>query len=118
MVGFAICLFYQLLLALSEHFGFAPAYSAAATATAALIAGYSSAVLGTRRRAAVLAAALAVLYAVLFVLVQLQTYALLVGSVALFLVLALFMYLTRDFNWYELSHGPDRQRGAVSLGPE
>ncbi len=72
-----------------------------------LISSYSSAVLKTRRRAAILLAALTLLYAVLFVLVQLATYTLVVGSVALFLGLAAFMYLTRDLDWHEI--GPSAE---------
>ncbi len=92
----------KLLLAIAEHLGFGPAYLAAAAATVALIAGYSAAVLGTARRAAALAAALATLYGVLYLLVQTQTYTLLIGSTGLFLALALAMYLTRHVDWYAL----------------
>ncbi len=102
MVGFAICLFYLLLLAVAEHLGFAAAYLAAAAATVALISGYSAAVLRTVRRATLLAGALGALYGVLYVLVQMQTYSLLVGSVGLFLTLATAMYLTRTIDWYGL----------------
>ncbi len=111
MVGLAICLFYLLLLAAAEHIGFGPAYLAAAAATVILIAGYSAAVLRTARRAATLAAALASLYGVLYVLVQTQTYTLLIGSIGLFLALALAMYLTRHVDWYRLgpSVGPSRR---------
>lgn len=102
MVGFAMCLFYLLLLALAEHLGFDPAYLLASLATVVLITAYSGTVLGTRGRASILAANLVVLYGVLYVLVQLQTYALLVGAIGLFLVLAAAMYLTRDIDWYTI----------------
>ncbi len=102
MIGFAMCLFYLLLLALAEHLGFAPAYLLASLATVGLISGYSATVLATRRRAAVLLASLAALYGVLYVLVRLETYTLLVGSLGLFVVLALAMALTRHLDWYAL----------------
>ena len=105
MVGLAMCLFYLLLLALAEHLGFATAYLVAALATAGLITTYSATVLRTRGRAATLGASLGVLYGVLFVLVQLQTYALLVGAVSLFLALAAAMALTRNVDWYDLGRG-------------
>ena len=108
MVGFAMCLFFQLLLAFSEHVGFVTAYLVAAAATVTTITLYSSTVLRTRRRAAVLGTSLAGLYGVLFVLVQLQTYTLVVGSVALFAVLVAFMYLTRGLDWYRLGRGVSR----------
>jgi inner membrane protein len=37
----------------------------------------------------------------LFVLLRIEEYALLVGSIGLFFVLALVMTLTRRVNWYE-----------------
>lgn len=107
MVGFAMCLFYLLLLAISEHLGFGTAYLTAAVATVVLITTYSATVLRTRGRATVLGLSLTTLYGVLFVLVQLQTYALLVGSLVLFLVLAAAMYLTRDIDWYDVGRRPD-----------
>lgn len=118
MVGFAICLFYLLLLAVAEHIGFAAAYLAAATATVALISAYSAAVLRTTRRAAFLAAALGALYGVLYVLVQMQSYSLLVGSIGLFLALAATMYLTRNVDWYGLGGSVEQHRpGGVGDEP-
>ncbi len=116
MVGFAICLFYLLLLAVAEHIGFGPAYLAAATATVALISAYSAAVLGTARRGAVLATALASLYGVLYVLVQTQTYTLLIGSIGLFLALALAMYFTRHVDWYGLGSRIGKRRSGPAGG--
>jgi inner membrane protein len=101
LVGFALCLFFLLLLSLSEHVGFARAYVTAAVATVALIGGYVRVVLGDTRRGLGIGALLSVLYAFLFVLLQLEEYALLFGSIGLFFVLALVMGLTRRVNWYE-----------------
>ncbi len=99
-VGFALCMFYLLVLSIAEHLSFAAAYAAAATACVLLIAGYAHAVLGERQRALLLAAVLALLYGFLYVLLQLEEYALLIGSVALFVLLALVMYATRRVDWY------------------
>ena len=114
MVGFALCLFFLLLLALAEHIGFDRAYLLAAGATVALITSYSAVVLHTRRRGAMLGSALGLLYGVLYVLVQLQTYSLLVGSFGLFAVLAGAMYLTRGIDWYSLEspQSPDPGDGS------
>src|SRR6185295_13952140 len=95
-----LCLFYLLLLSISEHLPFAAAYGIAAAATVGLIAAYSAAVLRGRGRAAVMGVVLAALYGYLYVLLQLEDYALLLGSVGLFLILALVMYLTRRVDWY------------------
>ena len=102
MVGSAICVFYLLLLSISEHLGFDLAYLAGAAGTAVLITAYSASVLRARRRAWMLAGVLTVLYGTLYVLVQLETYALLLGSVLLFLVLATVMASTRHLDWYTL----------------
>ncbi|MBP7243653.1 inner membrane CreD family protein, partial [Amaricoccus sp.] len=91
----ALCIFYLLLLSLSERAGFTPAYLAAAAATTLQIALYARALLGNARRAAVLGAILTALYSGLFLLIGLEETALLVGSVALFVLLTIGMWLTR-----------------------
>jgi inner membrane protein len=104
-VGFTLCLFYLLLLSLAEHRGFDVAYGAAATATVTLLAWYWSWVLGGRKQGFVMGAALTVLYGYPYLLLRLEDYALLAGSVGLFLMLALVMFFTRRVNWYELRLG-------------
>ena len=101
LVGSALCLFYLLLLSLSEHVSFARAYTIASAAVVALIAGYVRAAFGNAR-AVPIAVMLIVLYAFLFVLLDVQDYALLVGSLGLFLVLAFLMYATRKVDWYQV----------------
>ncbi len=100
MVGFAMSLFYLLLLSLGEHLPFRLAYLIAALAVTLLISGYARAILGSRRGSAWLLGVLTILYAFLCVLLESEDYALLVGSLALFGVLALVMYLTRNVDWY------------------
>jgi inner membrane protein len=100
LIGLALCLFYLLLLALSEHVGFPAAYVIAAAAITALIAGYGRTVLGGRRRALGLTGLIAVLYGTLFVLLSLEQYALLVGALGLLVMLAVVMFLTRRLDWY------------------
>jgi inner membrane protein len=100
LVGAAMCLFYLLELALSEHLGFTPAYAVAAVAVVALIASYSFAALDSPRRAGIVAGVVAALYAYLYVLLKNEDYALLIGSVGLFLMLAAVMYLTRRIDWH------------------
>jgi len=102
MIGAALCLFYLLLLALSEHIGFTPAYLLAAGSTIALIGGYARAALGARRSALAITIMLVALYGCLYVLLQLEDYALMMGSIFLFAVLAAVMFVTRRVNWYEV----------------
>ncbi len=106
MVGAALCLFYLLLLSLSEHVRFVVAYTAAAAATIGVITMYTSNVLGGLVHGLMTGAGLSGLYAFLFVLLQLEDYALLAGSLALFLILAFLMFVTRRINWYELRRSP------------
>lgn len=99
LVGSALCVFYLLLLSFSEHLSFGLSYLVAAAATVLLIGGYSAAVLRGRLRALLMTAVLAALYGYLYILLQLEEYALLLGSVGLFAILALVMYLTRGIDW-------------------
>jgi inner membrane protein len=100
LIGAALVVFYLLLLSLTEHMRFALAYGIAAGATIALVAGYAASVLSTGVRGALgIGAWLSALYGVLFVLLQLEDVALLVGSVFVFLMLALVMFLTRRIDW-------------------
>jgi inner membrane protein len=107
LVGLALCVFYLLLLSLSEQLGFNAAYAVAAVAVVGLITAYLSTVLATRGRALAVATFLAGLYGFLFVLLQIQDYALLVGSVGLFAALGGTMWLTRRVDWYALGRRPE-----------
>jgi len=102
LVGFALCLFYVLLLALAEHVGFLVAYAMASAAVVGLVSLYGRSLLGGWRRVAPLAGTLTALYAYLYSLLVAQDHALLLGAVGLFAVLAAVMYLTRNLNWWTL----------------
>jgi inner membrane protein len=104
LVGAAMCLFYLLELALSEHLGFAPAYAVAGVSVVGLVGSYSLAALKRPGRAAVVGGLLAALYLYLYVLLKNEDYALLIGSIGLFLMLAVVMYLTRRIDWHETGH--------------
>ncbi|HEX8618933.1 MAG TPA: cell envelope integrity protein CreD [Thermoanaerobaculia bacterium] len=99
LVGGALCLFYLLLLSISEHATFGIAYAIGSAATVALISAYSAALLQSRLRVLGLTGVLALLYGYLYVLLQLEDWALLMGSIGLFLILALVMYATRRVDW-------------------
>jgi inner membrane protein len=106
MVGAALCLFYLLLLSLSEHVRFMVAYACGAAATIGVITMYTVHALGGVRQALITGAGLSGLYAFLYVLLQLEDYALLTGSVALFVILAFLMFVTRRIDWYDLRRRP------------
>lgn len=102
LVGMALALFYLLLVSLSEHMRFIQAYGIAAASCIGLISYYVSYVLHSWRRGVLLGVLLTLLYAVLFVLIQSEDRALLMGSVLLFLILATMMVLTRKLDWYQV----------------
>jgi inner membrane protein len=99
LMGAALVLFFVLLLAFAEVIGFTPAYVLASAAIAGLNTAYSAAVLGSWRRAAFIGALLVGLYAVLYILLSLEAYSLLIGSLLLFGALAGVMYATRRIDW-------------------
>lgn len=106
LVGFGLSLFYLLLLSLSEHIGFDLAYLVASIGIVALIATYSKGVFKNTKLTIMLASLMVVLYGFLYILLQMQDFALLLGSVGLFLVLALVMFISQKVDWYSL--GEDR----------
>jgi inner membrane protein len=99
LVGLALATFYLLLLALSEHVGFAMAYTIAAAALVSLITMYIGGATSNRRAAGWIGAALATSYAVLFVILLSEDYALLLGSLLLFAILCALMLATRRLDW-------------------
>lgn len=105
LVGFALLVFYLLLISLSEHVDFLQAYTVAALASTSLLTLYFGAILHSRKLGLMLGAGLAGLYALLYVILQAEENALLMGSVLIFAVLALLMLATRHFDWYALTAG-------------
>ena len=102
LVGFALAVFFLLVISLSEHLGFATAYALAASACVALIAYYTGHVLKSVRHGFGFGAALAGLYALLYVLLRSEDHALLMGSLLVFGCLAAAMIATRRVDWYAL----------------
>ena len=102
LVGAALALFYLLLLSLSEHLGFGVAYLVSSGACVALIGVYVSSILRSGLRGLGFAAALMTLYGTLYALVSADDYALMMGSILLFGLLAAVMMLTRKVDWFSL----------------
>lgn len=101
LVGLALCLFYTLLLSFSEYIGFNKAYLMAALATIVLIAWYVRSILRSGKMSLFVGALLTLLYGFIFTLIQLQDYALLMGSIGLFITLGVVMYFSRKIKWME-----------------
>lgn len=99
LTGAGLVLFFVMLLALAEVIGFTAAYLAASAAVIGLLTAYSAAVLASWKRARFIGALLVGLYALLFVLLNLEAWSLLIGSGLLFVALAGVMYATRKVDW-------------------
>jgi inner membrane protein len=100
LMGLALSAFYLLLLALAEHIGFLLAYVLATAALCILMSVYLAGGFRSARAGLVSGAIFAATYALLYLLVSSENYALLVGSFALFTLLATTMFLTRKLDWY------------------
>ena len=99
MVGLSISLFALLLISIAEPLGFTVSYAISTFAVVAQASLYTLSVVGQRRLAGVFAAVLTALFAFLYVVLSLDAYALLAGTVALFVILSVVMRVTRRVNW-------------------
>ena len=101
LVGIALCLFYVLLVSISEHLNFNVAYFVSALTVISMIGLYSLSVFKEKQYSALLVASMVGLYGFLFVTIQVIDYALLLGSIGLVIIVSLTMYFTRNINWYQ-----------------
>jgi len=99
MIGIALTLFYTLLVSISEHSNFLNAYLVSGAAVIGLITLYSKSILKNWKFPSFIGTALTALYTFIYVIIQLEDYALLVGSVGLFIILASIMYASRKIDW-------------------
>jgi inner membrane protein len=103
LVGVALIVFYTLLLSISEHLKYNLAFIVSAISTLFLIAGYVRAILKSGKLTMLISGILTVLYSFIFIIIQLQDYALLIGSIGIFIILGLVMYFSRKIDWYNLN---------------
>lgn len=99
MIGVALVMFYTLLISISEHSSFLKAYLIAGSAVIVLITLYSKSILKNIKFPVLIGACLTILYGFIFVIIQLENYALLVGSIGLFAILAVVMFVSRKIDW-------------------
>ena len=99
MIGVALIMFYTLLISITEHSSFTFAYSIAGSAVVVLITIYSFSILKNKKFPLFIGVALTLLYTFIYVIIQLEDYALLVGSIGLFFILAAVMYFSRKIDW-------------------
>lgn len=99
LIGLALCIFYTLLLSLSEQLNFESAYLAASILTVGLITAYAGSLFKNARTSFLVGGALSFLYGFIYVLLQSEDNALLMGSIGLFVILAIVMYLSRKIRF-------------------
>ncbi len=99
MIGIALIMFYTLLISITEHSSFTKAYIIAAIAVIVMITLYSFSILKNRKFPLFVGSSLTALYGFIYVIIQLENYALLFGSIGLFMILAAFMYFSRKIEW-------------------
>lgn len=104
-IGMGIILFYLLLLSISEHIDFDISYLISSLSVAALITGYAKSILRKKSLSFIVGSVLVILYIFFYTLLQLEDYALLFGSIGLFIVLCVIMYMTRNLDWYSINKG-------------
>jgi inner membrane protein len=99
LIGAAMTIYYTLLLSFAERIGFNLAYLLASCATILLISSFLYMLLNNRKSAVIFGTILTVLYGFIFVIIQLQDLALMFGSVGLFLIITVMMYLSAKMDW-------------------
>ncbi|RYZ93307.1 MAG: cell envelope integrity protein CreD, partial [Sphingobacteriaceae bacterium] len=99
LIGAAMIIYYTLLLSFSEQIGFNWAYLVASVSTIALIAIFIASLLKKVKTAILFSFILSLFYVFIFVIIQLEDLALMVGSIALFIIVAVLMYVSRKINW-------------------
>jgi inner membrane protein len=100
LVALALLLFYTLLTSLGEQIGFNTAYAVSALAITGLISWYSYSIIENIKAAVTIALLQLGLYTFLFTILQLQDYALLMGSIGLFVILGIIMQASQKIKWY------------------
>jgi inner membrane protein len=107
LIGLAVLLFYVLLLSISEHLNFDIAYIISACAITTTITCYAKGIIRNNYFTLTICGILLILYTYLYIVLQLEDYALIMGGIGLFIVLTLIMYITRKIDWYSLNKDQD-----------
>jgi inner membrane protein len=99
LAGLALVLFYTLLLSISEYAGFNLAYLVAGVATIGLVTWFVGSIMKSSKLAMFIGFVLTVVYSYIFIIIQMQDYSLLMGSIGLFIALGIIMYFSRKLQW-------------------
>jgi inner membrane protein len=102
IVGLALCIFYTLLIALSEHISFSLSYFIASISIISMVTFYAKSMFNKTSLTRMIFLMLTALYVYIYTIIQMEDYALLMGSVGLLVVLGSIMYLSRKIDWYAI----------------
>lgn len=94
LTGCALCLFFLLLLAMAEKMPFWLAYAIVTVMTVGLIGLFVKGIMARRKAVALTVGILLTEYALILLLLYMGSLALLIGSLSLFVILAIAMYFT------------------------
>jgi inner membrane protein len=98
--GFALTIFYSLLIALAEYISFNLSYLIAAIVILVMIGLYTHSIYKIKKVTLTVCSSLIALYTFLFVILQLSDYSLLFGNIGLVIILGIIMYFSRKIDWY------------------
>ncbi|MDR0322392.1 MAG: cell envelope integrity protein CreD [Treponema sp.] len=101
--GLANIIFYLLLLSISEHLSFSVSYLIASVALTTMMSLYARSLLGSWTGSAYMGLVMALLYLILYLTLNAEDWALLIGSIVAFLICAVVMFITRKLDWKNLS---------------
>ncbi len=100
LIGLSNVIFYLLLLAISEHLNFNISYLISTIMVTALTSIYIGYIIKHKKYTIIISVVESLMYIFLFGILQLTDYALLVGTLGLFTIIAFAMYFTRNIDWY------------------
>jgi inner membrane protein len=106
LAGIANIIFYLLLLSLSEHISFNLSYLISAVSVTVMLCLYTFSTLKQDRKAWFMAPVMTAVYLFLFITLQSEDWALLIGSAGVFAITAFIMFITRKIDFYQSQQSP------------
>lgn len=91
--------FFFIMLSFSEHLSYGVSYFIASTATILTLGLYAKNIFRDKRIAFAISSELVLLYSFLYFTVDSKDYALLIGSIGLFVIIGASMFFTRKVDW-------------------
>ncbi|NWF88131.1 MAG: cell envelope integrity protein CreD, partial [Ignavibacteriaceae bacterium] len=113
LVGLSLVIFYSLLLSISEYIVFKYSYLISSISIIVLIGFYIKSIYSSFKISIIIMTILTLFYGLMYIILQLQDYALLFGNISLFIVLAVIMFLTRKLNWFEVLSSKNQNQNNV-----